>query len=444
MKVLWLCNLILPQAGEALGITGIPKEGWVEGLMSAMESLSPDIELAVAFPVSEEYDGKRGTFKVSESSDFTVSYFAFYEDTVHLDVFESALVGRMNRILDEFRPDIIHIFGTESPHALAMSKAATEDDFHYHPGKERLLITFQGICAAVAADYLACLPDDIVSASTFRDTVKRDNIRQQQEKFRSRAVNELEAVKRAGHVGGRTGFDKKWATRLGPDAVYHYAGEVMRPVFYEPLPADIERDKNTIFISGADYPLKGFHILLKALDGINWPELRIRVAGQNIVSCDTLKQKVRISEYGKYLGELIESCNLQGRVTFLGRIPAEEMRKEYLKCGMYICPSTIENSPNSIVEAALCEAPIIASRVGGIPDIIDDGNQALLYECNARKPLDEVAASLRKCIEFVKLDYDRALERGKAARMRALKDHDPKTVASQMLDIYSGMCAEDK
>jgi len=55
MKVLWLCNLIPPQAGEVLGIQGIPKEGWVEGLMTAMASSGADINLALAFPVSEEY-----------------------------------------------------------------------------------------------------------------------------------------------------------------------------------------------------------------------------------------------------------------------------------------------------------------------------------------------------------------------------------------------------
>jgi len=440
MKVLWLINLIIPQAGEALGISGIPKEGWVEGLLSAVAGTSPDIDLNVAFPVSEEYDGRTGTVKVSEDSDFNVTYHCFYEDTVHPETGDATLIGRMNRILDEVRPDCIHIFGTEFPHALAMSKAATEDDFHYHPGRDRLLITFQGICAAVAADYLACLPDEVVSEATFRDIVKRDSIKKQQEKFRVRAVNELEAVKRAGHLGGRTGFDRKWAARLGPEAVYHYAGEVMRPVFYEPLPADIKRDVNTIFVAGADYPLKGFHILLRALKDINWPELKIRVAGQDIVS----KNRIRISGYGKYLGELIENCNLTGKVTFLGRISAQQMREEYLRCGMFICPSSVENSPNSVVEASLCEAPVIASRVGGIPDIIDEGTQALLYECNARKPMDEVASSLRKCIESVKLDYERALERGRAARMRALKDHDPETVARQILDIYSEMCTEDQ
>ena len=434
MNILWLCNLIIPQAAEELGIQGIPKEGWVEGLLSAM---APDLEgnkLAIAFPVPEEHDGKKGSFAIGENGP-SIFYYCFYEDTVHPEINDYTLVSRMNRILDEYRPDVIHIFGTEFPHALAMGKAACDDDFHFHPGKNRLLITFQGVCAAIAADYMACLPEKVISSVTFRDTVRRDSIKQQQEKFHARALNELAAVGYAGHIGGRTSFDRKWAERLGPDAVYHYAGEVMRPVFYEPVKEDIKRDRNVIFITGADYPLKGFHILLKSLKGINWPELKIRVAGQDIVS----KSKIKISEYGKYLGELIKECGLEGKVEFLGRISASQMREEYLKCGMYICPSTIENSPNSMVEAALLGAPVIAARVGGIPDVLEDGEQCLLYDCNARKPLDEVASNLRTCIEAVQADPTAAESRARAARSRVLSEHDPKTVASQMLAIYNEM-----
>ena len=442
MKILWLCNLIIPQAAEQLGIQGIPKEGWVEGLMTAMAPLLGENRLAIAFPVSEEHDGKSGSFKLSGENGPDISYFCFREDTVHPENYDQTLIARMNRILDEYRPDVIHVFGTEYPHTLAMSRAACDDDFHYHPGKNRLLITFQGVCAAIAADYMACLPDEIASSSTFRDRVRRDSIKMQQEKFRSRAKNELEAVKLAGHIGGRTSFDRKWAGRLAPEAKYHYAGEAMRPVFYEPADEPKKRDANVIFVTGADYPLKGFHILLKALKGVNWPELKIRVAGQDIVTADTLSRKVKISEYGKYLDELITECGLEGKVEFLGRLSASQMRDEYLSCGMYICPSVIENSPNSIVEAALLGAPVVAARVGGIPDVLKDGKECLLFDCNARKPLDEVASNLRKAIEEVLADQGAVKERALAARERVVREHDPAAVASQMLSIYSEMNEE--
>ncbi|MCR4792627.1 MAG: glycosyltransferase family 4 protein [Lachnospiraceae bacterium] len=443
MKILWLCNLIIPQASEELGIQGIPKEGWVEGLLSAMSEKLSGHTLAIAFPVPENLDGRSGSFKLCGEDGPEVFYYAFSEDTVHPEVYDQALESSMNRILDEYRPDVVHVFGTEYPHALAMSKAATGEDFHYHPGRGRLLVTFQGVCSAIAADYMACLPEKVITSSTFRDTVKRDSIRQQQEKFRLRAASELETVKRAGYLGGRTSFDKKWAERLSPDAKYRFAGEVMRQTFYEPAGKDCVRDPNVIFVTGADYPLKGFHILLNALRDLNWPELKIRVAGQDIVTADTLERKVKISEYGKYLGELIENCGLSGKVTFLGRITAEQMKEEYLKCGMYVCPSVIENSPNSIVEAALLGAPVIAAAVGGIPDVLEDGTQALMYECSSRKPLEEVAANLKKCIETMLADPEAARKRADEARKRVLEDHAPETVCEQIFDIYSEMNGTD-
>ena len=156
MKILWLCNLIIPQAAEKLGIKGIPKEGWVEGLLTAMSERLKNNTLAIAFPVSEEHDGESGSFLLEGEGSPEISYYCFQEDTVNPDIYDPALENRMNRILDEFRPDIVHIFGTEFPHTLAMAKAACNEDFHFHPGRDRVLVTFQGVCAAIASDYMAC------------------------------------------------------------------------------------------------------------------------------------------------------------------------------------------------------------------------------------------------------------------------------------------------
>ena len=118
------------------------------------------------------------------------------------------------------------------------------------------------------------------------------------------------------------------------------------------------------------------------------------------------------------------------------------MREEYLKCGMFVCPSSIENSPNSIVEAALMGAPVIASRVGGIPDVLEDTLQCLLFDYS-RKSLEETAENLRKCILKVKSDPKGASERARAARARVLREHDAEVVACGIFTIYSEMNGSD-
>ena len=120
------------------------------------------------------------------------------------------------------------------------------------------------------------------------------------------------------------------------------------------------------------------------------------------------------------------------------------MREEYLKCGMFVCPSSIENSPNSIVEAALMGTPVIASRVGGIPDVLEDKTQCLLFDFSRQKSLEEVAAGLRECIMNVKSDPKAASERARAARARVLREHDPEVVASGIYSIYSEMNGSDQ
>ena len=53
--------------------------------------------------------------------------------------------------------------------------------------------------------------------------------------------------------------------------------------------------------------------------------------------------------------------------------------EQLLKCNIFICPSSIENSPNSLAEAQILGVPSIASFVGGIPDMIEDKKTGLLY-----------------------------------------------------------------
>lgn len=85
------------------------------------------------------------------------------------------LEKELELIINDFDPDILHVFGTEFPHALAAIKVFDQP--------ERTLVGIQGIISAIAKVYMADLPVKVQRKSTFRDRVRKDSIRRLTEKI---------------------------------------------------------------------------------------------------------------------------------------------------------------------------------------------------------------------------------------------------------------------
>ena len=66
-------------------------------------------------------------------------------------------------------------------------------------------------------------------------------------------------------------------------------------------------------------------------------------------------------------------------IDWLGRLDAEQLVAELLGAAVFAYPSHIDNSPNALCEALLVGVPTVASYVGGVPSLIDDGREGLLY-----------------------------------------------------------------
>ena len=458
MKILWMCNLILPAVAEALSLPTIPKEGWVKGLFDAILAKKSGgarvPEICFAFPVSKEVLKSNGvpikdgvvSGRVSLKGGEAVEYYGFYEDTSKEYLYDVRLEDEMKKIFDLASPDIVHIFGTEFPHTLAAAKVWNCPD--------RILVGLQGICRDYADIYTAHLPADVVTRHTFRDFLKKDSIFEQKKKYDLRADNEEAAMTYIGHVAGRTGFDKGFASRTNPSAVYHHAGETLRSIFYSGAWNRERAEKYRIFVSQADYTLKGFHYLLKAVGDIlsekqgggQYPDIQIYVAGQSIVGYENLMQKIKISSYGKYLRSLMKEYGLFDRVHILGRLSAEQMKEQYLLCDTYVCCSAIENSPNSLGEAMMLQVPIVTAEVGGIPDIFKPGEDGFSYSVGAEDTLEDVAGKLKvTLLERWEKDYDPKCFSNEVDRRRfnagfhARENHNPEKNVYDLLGIYESI-----
>lgn len=71
----------------------------------------------------------------------------------------------------------------------------------------------------------------------------------------------------------------------------------------------------------------------------------------------SVKEKLKIGSYGKYLRDEIVKYGLEEKVHFLGRLQAEDMCDAYLKSELFVSASALENSPNSVGEAMLLGMP---------------------------------------------------------------------------------------
>ncbi len=382
LRVLWLCNICPPSAAAALGRSYSVREGWLTGALNRyLADEEQDLELGICFPSEEEELSQfSGRIKLKELTDAPeagekeVYVYGFRENLKRPELYDLSMEKRFAGILADFKPDLVHIFGTEFPHALAMVRSFQRP--------ERTLVGIQGLIGACAESYMADLPETVQKKATFRDLLRKDSLRMQQEKFRIRGERERQVLQGSGHVTGRTVFDREGSLACNQGLVYHKMNETMRPCFYQ---GSWRRDScrsYEIFASQGDYPLKGFHYLLQAMPEIlqKFPEAHISVAGIGITAYGSLKEKLKISGYGKYLRKLMEENGLEDKITVLGQLSDVQMKEAYLNSHVFVCPSALENSPNSLGEAMLLGVPCAASRTGGIPDMAEDQRSALLFE----------------------------------------------------------------
>lgn len=419
MRVLWVCNIMLPAYAEEKGIPHSDREGWLSGAYARIKKHrgADNVTLGVCFPADvntkEIIDG--------------VSFYTFTENLRTPEHYDASIETRLREIINDFQPDMVHIHGTEFPHALAAVRA--------FGNPEKTIISIQGVCAEIAKHYLDGLPEEVCNTRTFRDKVRGDALSDQKRKFEQRAQHEEEALKGVKHVAGRTAFDEAAAKRIHPDITYHKVNETLRPCFYKGSWEALEAMPHSIFLSQGDYPLKGFHDVLRAMPKIleEFPDTQLYVAGNSLIGGGDYSGFVplpfRISGYGKYLKRLIAQNRLGDHVTMLGKLSAEEMKARYLNSNVFVLASSIENSPNALGEAMLLGMPCVATATGGIVSLMDSGREGLLYTPGDVDALAEAVIQIfsEKVIALVYADN---------AQKRARITHDAKENEAALLQMY--------
>lgn len=365
MKVLWLCNIVLPDYADEFEISKKYFAGWISGLLSVLQN--EEYEIALCFPIIDKKRLRDGMKNHHQ-------YFTFLCD-FSVDDYRSKngieMTMRFEQILLQFKPDVVHIWGTEFIHSYAMAIAAENVGI-----LTKVVVHIQGLVSACSNSYLQDLPHDVISS--------RDNgfpsIQDQCDNFKRRGYWEKELIKKVKYVLGRTEWDYSHVKCINPGIKYYHCGEVLRDEFYEAGKWEYEKTSFpfSIFMSQGAYPIKGTHHAIKAVAILKrlYPDVILEIAGENILN------KSPMEPYAKYLYELINMLGVEKNVVFLGWLEPKEIIEKYRKCQLYLLPSALENSPNSLCEAMMIGIPVVASYVGGVPSIIRNNQEGLLYQYN--------------------------------------------------------------
>ena len=365
MKVLWITNILFPEAEQLLTGSGELKAsgGWMLGAANALLQ-KESIQLYVASVSAKVTDlvkleGKK------------ITYYVLPMGKGNQRV-NNEYISYWKQVQQEVLPDVVHIHGTEFSHGYAYMKACSCDN---------VVISIQGLTSAYYYYYYyGMTKGDVYKNLTFRDIV-RGTVIKGQKLFKQRGEYEKDMIRMAKHIIGRTSWDRSRTWAINPNAAYHFCNETLRPEFYDGSVWNYNKCvKHSIFLSQAGYPIKGLHQVLKAMPIIlrHYPDTIIRVAGGDITKSDSWTDKLRLSGYGLYIKRLIKKYQLGDKVTFTGNLNGAAMKQEYLHSNVFVCPSTIENSPNSLGEAQILGVPCVASYVGGIADMMK-GNEDNLY-----------------------------------------------------------------
>lgn len=413
-KLLWIVNTIFPYPAKELGVKKTSFGGWLNSLSDTLKK-SNDFELAIA----TVYNGK----EMKKMNDGQLVYYLL--PGAPALKYDKNLEKYWKIINEELKPDLVHINGTEFAHGLAFINACPDI---------ATVTSIQGLVSVYANVYYANIPiKDIIKNITFRDIIKRDNIIQARKKFIKRGKNEIEILKRTNAITGRTIWDYSNVQAINPNVKFYWSNRILREEFYQSKKWDISNiERHSIFCSQAGYPIKGLHYMIEAANILKkeYPDIKVYVAGQNITKNDTIKEKMKISGYGKYIKGLIRKYNLEENIIFTGVLDAPGMVNRLLGSNAFVQTSAIENSPNSLGEAMLLGVPCVASYVGGTCDMLEHKKEGFLYTYTE-------PAILAQYIKRIFEDDELCMKFSNNAIRKANVTHNKERITQETIDMYN-------
>lgn len=393
MKILWFTGGTSLYANKNTYNGG----GWVASLQQALiNNPNTDVVIEVAFPwhcnMQDNVDGV-----VYYSIKRMLKPFICYNRK------QKAEYERIKEVVDRSKPDIIHVFGTELSYGMVSKMTDIPVVIHL----QGILGCYKEFWLPAGLSWMKYFihdPRKLISQINLNRYIKR----------------EFEIFQNSRYLMGRTCWDRSNAALMAPQATYFYCSEMLRPYIYNSC--RMWQPRNNIHkvivsvISPAIY--KGGDVILKTAEVLKkfWG--------------DNFEWQVYGIDDLDYMSRLTDIKLNEVNVSVRGVIDAKQLVDVVMSADVFVHPSYIENSPNTVCEAQVLGIPVIATNVGGVSSLITDMEDGILVPSH---DIYMIAAKLKLLLENVEL----SMSLGEKGRKRALLRHSPKVIVNNILDIYN-------
>ncbi|MGM9748513.1 MAG: glycosyltransferase family 4 protein, partial [Candidatus Cryptobacteroides sp.] len=327
---------------------------------------------------------------------------------------EKKIISEMLRIIDDVKPDVIHIHGTEKCYGL-VSEFVRDIP---------VAISIQGFASACADVFFCGISEETVRRNESLATrLKRQSVMREYRRFVRQTEKEKNILSKANYIFGRTDWDKEMTGKMNPDRKYFKVNELMRKPFYETEWKGPQHGGKTVLVSTVSNGLyKGFESVLRISAILKSSGLDFE---WKIIGYDASSEMVKLAECETGLKS--SDFNL----VFLGIKTADAISKILAQSHIYCHTSHVDNSPNSLCEAMLVGMPCVAFKVGGISSILEDGTGVLIP--------DKDAEAFAGAVMELASNPDRCEAMGERAKNKALVRHSPQNVLRQLLTSYTAL-----
>lgn len=414
MRVLWIVmDDSLYKSESSNSYNGC---GWIIGLKKAMESYAADINIGITFLTTSNIE----PFKTNING---YEFYPIYDKP--MTSFSKLLYywhnykkynnephkGELFKVITDFSPDVIHLFGIENSLAYIINSTNIPVVAH-----------LQGILNPYCNSFF---PEgmNVFSAKLhgnfIRENLLNNNICFGYNSMRVRAIKERILFKGLKYAMGRTMWDKNITHLFSPNCKYFHVDEILRDEFYLADKWIYRRHQKIKIISTiSETVYKGLDVIMKTAKILS--ELNVDYEW-SVIGINKDSQFVHFFEK-QYK---IDTSLLP--IRFLGVKKASEIVSLLQNSSLYIHPSYIDNSPNSVCEAQILGVPIVACNVGGVSSLIKNRETGWLVPANSPYELAYLVKHYND-YDVKKLSINEIEE--------AEKRHSPKSIINSLLDCY--------